>query len=66
VSVYGTLEILISIPAIYRTIIKYVYISAKSVLVGEPEEKGPFGRPRSRGKDNIGMDLQKVRCGVMD
>ena len=36
-----------------------------SVLVGKPEGKKPLGRPRSRWKDNIKMDLQKVGCGFM-
>ena len=36
------------------------------VLVGKPERKRPFGRPRLRWKDNIKMDLQEVGCGVMD
>ena len=36
------------------------------VLVGKPEGKRPLGRPRSRWEDNIKMDLQEVRCGVMD
>jgi len=36
------------------------------VLVGKPEEKRPFGRPRLRWEDNIKMDLQKVGCGGMD
>jgi len=36
------------------------------VLVGKPEGKRPFGRPRHRWEDNIKMDLQKVRCGGMD
>jgi len=30
------------------------------ILVGKPEEKRPLGRPRSRWKDNIKMDLQEV------
>jgi hypothetical protein len=30
------------------------------VLVGNPEEKGPLGRPRRRWEDNIKMDLQEV------
>ena len=30
------------------------------VLVGKPEEKRPFGRPRQRWEDNIKMDLQEV------
>jgi len=34
--------------------------------MGEPEGKGPLGRSRRRRKDNIKMDLQEVRCGVMD
>jgi hypothetical protein len=36
------------------------------VLVGKPEEKRPFGRPRRRGEDNIKMDLQEVGCGSID
>jgi len=31
-----------------------------SVLVGKPEGKRPFGRPRRRWEDNIKMDLQEV------
>jgi hypothetical protein len=36
------------------------------VLVGKPEGKRPFERPRHRWEDNIKMDLQEVRggCGV--
>ena len=37
-----------------------------TVLVGVPEGKRTFGRPRHRLEDNIKMDLQKVRCGGMD
>jgi hypothetical protein len=37
-----------------------------SVLVGKPEGKRPFGRPRRRWDDNIKMDVQKVGCGGMD
>ena len=35
------------------------------VLVGKPEGKRPFGRPRRRWEDNIRMNLQKVggSCG---
>ena len=33
------------------------------VLVGKPEEKRPFGRPRCRWEDNIKMDLQEVGGG---
>ena len=33
------------------------------VLVGKPEGKGLFGRPRRRWEDNIKMDLQEVGGG---
>jgi hypothetical protein len=36
------------------------------VLMGKPEGNRPLGRPRHRWEDNIMMDLQEVRCGVMD
>jgi len=36
------------------------------VLEGKPEGKRPLGRPRRRWEDNIKMDLQEVRCGIMD
>jgi hypothetical protein len=36
------------------------------VLVGKPEGKRLFGRPRCRWADNIKMDLQEVGCGGMD
>jgi len=36
------------------------------VLVGKPEGKRPFGRPRRRWEDNIKMGLQEVGCGGMD
>jgi hypothetical protein len=32
-------------------------------LVGKPEEKRPFGRPRRRWEDNIKMGLQEVGWG---
>jgi len=35
------------------------------VLVGKPEGKRPLGRPRRRWKDNIKMNLQELRFGVM-
>jgi len=35
------------------------------VLVGKPEGKMPLGRPRSRCKVNIKMDLQEVGCWGM-
>jgi len=34
------------------------------VLVGKPEGKRQFGRPRCRWEDNIKMDLQEVGVGV--
>jgi len=37
-----------------------------SVLVGKPEGKSPFGRPRRRWENNIKMNLQEVECGGMD
>jgi hypothetical protein len=36
------------------------------VLMGKPEGKRPLGRPRRRWVDNIGMDLQEVRCEHVD
>jgi len=33
------------------------------VLVGKPEGKRPFGRPRPRWEDNIKMDLREVGGG---
>ena len=36
------------------------------VLVGKPEGKRRLGRPRRTWEDNIKMDLQEVKCGVMD
>ena len=35
-------------------------------LVGKPERKRPFGRPRFRWEDNIKMDLQEVGGGCGD
>ena len=34
------------------------------VLVGKPEGKRPFGRPRRRWDDNIKIDIQKVGWGA--
>jgi len=42
------------------------WIDVYSVLVGKPEGKRPFGRPRRRWEDNIKMNLQEVQCGGMD
>jgi len=36
------------------------------VLVGKPEGKRPFGRPRLRWEDNIKMNLQEVGGGCGD
>jgi hypothetical protein len=35
-------------------------------LVGKPEGRRPFGRPRRRWEDNIKMDLREVGWGDMD
>jgi len=37
---------------------------AYRVLVGKPEGKGRFGRPRYRWEDNIKMKLQDVGWGA--
>ena len=36
------------------------------LLVGKPDGKRPFGRPRHRWEDNIKMDLQELGIGGMD
>ena len=36
------------------------------VLVGKPEGKRPFGRPRHRWENNIKTNLQEVGGGGMD
>jgi hypothetical protein len=38
---------------------------AYRILVGKPERKGPLGR-RHRCDIDITMDIQEVRCGVMN
>jgi hypothetical protein len=38
-------------------------IGVHKVLVGKPEGKRPFGRPRRRWEDNIKMGLREVGCG---
>ena len=35
------------------------------VLVGKPEGKRPFGRPRLRWEDNIKKNLQEIGCEGM-
>jgi hypothetical protein len=37
---------------------------ANRILVGNPEEMGPLGRPRRRWEDNIKIDLGKLRWGA--
>jgi hypothetical protein len=37
-----------------------------SDLLGKPKGTRRYGRPRRRWEDNNKMDLQEVRCGVMD
>jgi hypothetical protein len=36
------------------------------ILVGNPEETRPLGRPRRRWVDNINMDLREIGCDDMD
>jgi hypothetical protein len=36
------------------------------VLVGKPEGKIPFGRPRRRWEDGIRMDLKETGWGRLD
>jgi len=36
------------------------------ILVGKPEGKMPFGRPRRRWEDDLAMDLQEEGLGSMD
>jgi hypothetical protein len=38
--------------------------NAYRILVGKPERKRPLGRPRSRWKDNIKMDLRERMGGM--
>jgi hypothetical protein len=40
--------------------------SVYRVLVGNPVEKRPLGRPRRKWEDNIKMDLQEVGGGCGD
>jgi hypothetical protein len=37
-----------------------------TILVGKPEGKRPFGRPRHRQEGNIKMDLKETGCGGMN
>jgi hypothetical protein len=36
------------------------------ILVGNPEEKRPLGRPRHTWVDNIQLDLREIRWGDVD
>jgi hypothetical protein len=40
--------------------------NAYRILVGNPEEKRPLGRPRCRWVDNIKIDLTEIGWGGMD
>jgi hypothetical protein len=39
---------------------------AYRILVGKPERKNRFVRPRPKWEDNIKINLQEVGCGGMD
>jgi hypothetical protein len=41
-------------------------IGAYSILDGKPEEKRPLGRPRSRRKNDIRIDLREVCWQVVE
>jgi hypothetical protein len=34
--------------------------NAYTILVGKPDVKGPYGKPRHRREDNIKTDLKKI------
>jgi hypothetical protein len=40
--------------------------NSNKILVGEPEEKSPLGRPTRRWVDNIKMDLREIVWDGMD
>jgi hypothetical protein len=40
--------------------------STYRTLIGRPEEKKPFGKPRLRWKDNIKNDIQEEEWGGVD
>jgi hypothetical protein len=40
--------------------------NAYNILVGKPERKGTLGRPRSRWKNDIRMDLRGTWWEVVD
>jgi hypothetical protein len=37
-----------------------------NILVGKPEEKKPFGRPRCRWEDDIKMGLKEINWEVVN
>jgi hypothetical protein len=39
--------------------------SAYNIVVGEPEQKRPFGRPRHRWEDNIMMDIREIGWAML-
>jgi len=39
---------------------------AYRAVVGKPEGKRPFGRPRRRWEDNIRMDIKELGWGLTD
>jgi hypothetical protein len=41
-------------------------MNAYRILVGNPEEKRPLGRPRRRWVDNIKLDLREIGWDGMD
>jgi hypothetical protein len=40
--------------------------NAHKILVGKPEEKKPFGRPRHRWENNTRMNLREMGWECMD
>jgi len=40
--------------------------NAYKILVGKPEDKRPFGRPRCTWEGNIRMDLRRIGREVLD
>jgi hypothetical protein len=40
--------------------------NAYRILVGNPEGKGPLGRPRRRWENNIKMDIKEIGWDGMD
>jgi hypothetical protein len=40
--------------------------NAYKILVGNPEGKRPFTRPRCIWKENIKVDLKEIRCEGVD